>query len=65
MVSRNLLRSSAANSKNKEPPAASTTMNDNVDLLLKLRATKQELQRAMDGHILAEAQLSGTYQRKK
>jgi phosphatidylethanolamine-binding protein (PEBP) family uncharacterized protein len=36
-----------------------------VDLLLKLRATKQELQRAMDGHILAEAQLSGTYQRKK
>jgi integrase len=30
MVSRNLLRSSAANSKNKEPPAASTIVNDNV-----------------------------------
>ena len=34
-------------------------------LLLKPRATKQELLRAMDGHILAEAQLSGTYQRKR
>ena len=36
-----------------------------ADLLLKPRATKQELLRAMDGHILAEAQLSGTYQRKR
>jgi phosphatidylethanolamine-binding protein (PEBP) family uncharacterized protein len=26
---------------------------------------KQELLRAMDGHILAEARLSGTYQRKR
>ena len=34
-------------------------------LLLKPRATKQELVRAMDGHILAEARLSGTYQRKR
>jgi Raf kinase inhibitor-like YbhB/YbcL family protein len=34
-------------------------------LLLKPRATKQELLRAMDGHILAEARLSGTYQRKR
>src|SRR5260221_8141904 len=36
-----------------------------VDLVLKPRATKQELLRAMDGHILAEAQLMGTYQRRK
>ena len=36
-----------------------------ADLLLKPRATKQELLRAMDGHILAEAQLGGTYQRKR
>ena len=36
-----------------------------ADLLLKPRATKQELLRAMDGHTLAEAQLSGTYQRKR
>ena len=34
-------------------------------LLLKPRATKQGLLRAMDGHILAEARLSGTYQRKR
>jgi phosphatidylethanolamine-binding protein (PEBP) family uncharacterized protein len=34
-------------------------------LLLKPRTTKQELLRAMDGHILAEARLSGTYQRKR
>jgi Raf kinase inhibitor-like YbhB/YbcL family protein len=36
-----------------------------VELALKPRATKQELLRAMEGHILAEAQLMGTYQRKK
>jgi Raf kinase inhibitor-like YbhB/YbcL family protein len=36
-----------------------------VDLGLKPRATKQELLRAMDGHVLAEAQLMGTYQRRK
>jgi Raf kinase inhibitor-like YbhB/YbcL family protein len=36
-----------------------------VDLVLKPRTTKQELLRAMDGHILAEAQLMGTYQRRK
>jgi Raf kinase inhibitor-like YbhB/YbcL family protein len=36
-----------------------------VELALKPRATKQELLRAMEGHILAEAQLIGTYQRKK
>ena len=36
-----------------------------IDLRLKPRATKQQLLRAMDGHILAEAQLMGTYQRKK
>jgi phosphatidylethanolamine-binding protein (PEBP) family uncharacterized protein len=35
------------------------------DLVLKPRATKQELLRAMDGLILAEAQLMGTYQRRK
>ena len=34
-------------------------------LLLKPRATKQGLLRAMDGHILAEARLGGTYQRKR
>ena len=34
-------------------------------LLLKPRATKQELLRAMEGHVLAEARLSGTYQRKR
>jgi phosphatidylethanolamine-binding protein (PEBP) family uncharacterized protein len=32
---------------------------------LKPRATKQELLRAVDGHILAEARLSGNYQRKR
>jgi Raf kinase inhibitor-like YbhB/YbcL family protein len=36
-----------------------------IQLTLKPRATKQQLLRAMDGHILAEAQLMGTYQRKK
>ncbi len=36
-----------------------------VELALKPRATKQELLRSMDGHILAEAQLMGTYKRKK
>jgi Raf kinase inhibitor-like YbhB/YbcL family protein len=36
-----------------------------ADLLLKPGASKQELLRAMDGHILAEAQLSGIYQRKR
>jgi Raf kinase inhibitor-like YbhB/YbcL family protein len=35
-----------------------------IDLPLKPRATKRALWRAMDGHILAEAQISGTYQRK-
>jgi Raf kinase inhibitor-like YbhB/YbcL family protein len=34
-------------------------------LLLKPRASKQGVLRAMDGHILAEARLSGTYQRKR
>ena len=36
-----------------------------IALLLKPRVTKQQLLRAMDGHILAEARLSGTYQRKR
>jgi phosphatidylethanolamine-binding protein (PEBP) family uncharacterized protein len=36
-----------------------------VELALKPRATKQELLHSMDGHILAEAQLMGTYKRKK
>ena len=36
-----------------------------VELALKPRATKQELLRSMDGHILAEAQLMGTYKRKR
>jgi Raf kinase inhibitor-like YbhB/YbcL family protein len=35
-----------------------------IDLPLKPRAAKRELLRAMDGHILAEAQISGTYQPK-
>ena len=34
-----------------------------TDLGLKPGATKQDLLRAMEGHILAEAQLMGTYQR--
>jgi Raf kinase inhibitor-like YbhB/YbcL family protein len=34
-----------------------------ANLDLKPQATKQELLRAMDGHILAETQLMGTYQR--
>lgn len=33
-------------------------------LQLKARATKKELARAMEGHILAEGQLMGTYKRK-
>jgi Raf kinase inhibitor-like YbhB/YbcL family protein len=37
----------------------------NIDLLLKPRPISQQLLRAMDGHILAEAQLMGTYQRKQ
>ena len=36
-----------------------------TELLLKPRATKQELLRAMAGHILAETQLMGTYQRAR
>ena len=36
----------------------------NAELPLKPRATKQELLRSMEGHILAEAQLIGTYKRK-
>jgi Raf kinase inhibitor-like YbhB/YbcL family protein len=36
-----------------------------VELALKPRAIKQELLRSMEGYILAEAQLMGTYQRKK
>ena len=35
-----------------------------ADLPLSPRATKQELLRAMEGHILAEAQIVGTYERK-
>jgi hypothetical protein len=35
------------------------------ELPLKARATKEELLRAMDGHILGEAQLMGTYQRAR
>jgi Raf kinase inhibitor-like YbhB/YbcL family protein len=35
-----------------------------TELSLKLRATKQDLLRAMQGHILAQAELMGTYQRK-
>jgi Raf kinase inhibitor-like YbhB/YbcL family protein len=35
-----------------------------VELALKPRATKNELLRSMDGHILAEAQLMGTYKRR-
>jgi Raf kinase inhibitor-like YbhB/YbcL family protein len=34
-------------------------------LSLKPRATKKELLRAMEGHILAEGQLMGTYQRRR
>jgi Raf kinase inhibitor-like YbhB/YbcL family protein len=34
-------------------------------LALKPKATKRELLRAMEGHILAEGQLMGTYQRKR
>ena len=35
-----------------------------VELTLKPRATKQELLRSMEGHILAEAELIGAYKRK-
>jgi hypothetical protein len=44
----------------------SVTMNitSPAFLPLKPRATKRELLRAMDGHTLAEAQTSDTYQRK-
>jgi Raf kinase inhibitor-like YbhB/YbcL family protein len=35
-----------------------------TELSLKPRATKQDLLRAMQGHILAQAELMGTYQRK-
>jgi len=35
-----------------------------AELSLKPKATKQELLRAMEGHILAQAQLMGTYRRK-
>ena len=36
-----------------------------TDLGLKPGATKQDLLRAMEGHILAEAQVMGTYQRTR
>jgi len=36
----------------------------NAELQLKTKATKKELVRAMEGHILAEGQLMGTYKRK-
>ena len=36
-----------------------------TELLLKPRATKQDLLRAMAGHILAETRLMGTYQRAR
>jgi len=36
-----------------------------AELPLKARATKPELLRAMEGHILAEAQVMGTYQRAR
>lgn len=36
-----------------------------TELNLKPKATKQELLRAMQGHILAEGQLMGTYQRRR
>ncbi|MBI2927267.1 MAG: YbhB/YbcL family Raf kinase inhibitor-like protein [Verrucomicrobia bacterium] len=35
-----------------------------ADLPLKPRATKQDLEAALQGHILAQAQLLGTYQRR-
>ncbi len=35
-----------------------------TELNLPARATKQEVERAMRGHILADGQLMGTYQRK-
>jgi Raf kinase inhibitor-like YbhB/YbcL family protein len=35
-----------------------------AELQLKAKATKKELVRAMEGHILAEGQLMGTYKRK-
>src|SRR5216117_1384043 len=35
-----------------------------AELSLKPRATKQDVERAMEGHIIAQAQLMGTYQRK-
>jgi Raf kinase inhibitor-like YbhB/YbcL family protein len=35
-----------------------------IELALKPRTTKHELLGSMEGHILAEAQLMGTYQRK-
>lgn len=36
-----------------------------IELALKPRATKQELLRAMEGHILVDGQLMGTYQRRR
>jgi hypothetical protein len=36
-----------------------------AELGLKPRATKKELLRAMEGHILGEGQLMGTYQRRR
>jgi Raf kinase inhibitor-like YbhB/YbcL family protein len=36
-----------------------------TELALRSRATKADVVRAMDGHILAEAQLMGTYQRAR
>jgi Raf kinase inhibitor-like YbhB/YbcL family protein len=36
-----------------------------TQLDLKPRATKQDLLRAMEGHILAQGQLMGTYQRRR
>jgi hypothetical protein len=36
-----------------------------TEVTLKPRATKQELLRAMDGHVLDEGQLMTTYQRKR
>ena len=35
-----------------------------VDVTLKPRATKQEVLHAIEGHVVAEGQLMGTYQRK-
>ena len=36
-----------------------------IELALKPRATKQELLRVMEGHILVDGQLMGTYQRRR